>query len=350
MPLKLVPPRAGRSPNYTVRGSHLGVDVNRSTKTPEKGTAQALLRRWQADIERGAIARPGERTFLDAIVSYMKHGGDSRFLGSYDDDTGTWSGIAGRLGALPLSAVDQDTMNETAIALLPEATPATRNRQVYTPIVAVLHHAGVDRRFARPKGWRGEQRVDWMQPEQAFRLIGAAREQNVEFAVFLTLLLYTGMRLGEALGLTCNRVSLAEAWASVPTTKNGDPRMVYLPPAAIAALANHPRGIERGGARLFRFRKCGRLYTWLGNARDAAEAYDDELAFVSFHTFRHTWATWMRRYGKLDTTGLVATRAWRDRQSAARYEHVVVSEEARKADLLPVGNPWNQSGKRRKRG
>ena len=43
----------------------------------------------------------------------------------------------------------------------------------------------------------------------------------------------------------------------------------------------------------------------------------------------------MRRFGGLDTKGLIATGAWKDRKSADRYEHVVVSEEARKAVLLP---------------
>jgi hypothetical protein len=44
----------------------------------------------------------------------------------------------------------------------------------------------------------------------------------------------------------------------------------------------------------------------------------------------------MRRYGGLDTSGLTETGRWRDRSSAARYEHLDVTEEARKADLLPV--------------
>jgi hypothetical protein len=44
----------------------------------------------------------------------------------------------------------------------------------------------------------------------------------------------------------------------------------------------------------------------------------------------------MRRYAGLDTKGLVATGAWKDRKSADRYEHVVVSEEARRAELLPT--------------
>jgi integrase len=61
--------------------------------------------------------------------------------------------------------------------------------------------------------------------------------------------------------------------------------------------------------------------------------------WVNFHTFRHTWATWMRRYGGLDTKGLVATRNWRDERSASRYAHAVTSEEWSRVELLPaVGN------------
>jgi hypothetical protein len=56
---------------------------------------------------------------------------------------------------------------------------------------------------------------------------------------------------------------------------------------------------------------------------------------AAFHLLRHTYATWMRRYGKLDTKGLVAAGAWRDRKSADRYEHTVPTEEARRADFLP---------------
>jgi integrase len=55
-----------------------------------------------------------------------------------------------------------------------------------------------------------------------------------------------------------------------------------------------------------------------------------------FHLFRHTWATWMRRYGGLDTSGLLETGARHDRSSAARYEHLDATEEAQKANLLPV--------------
>jgi integrase len=59
------------------------------------------------------------------------------------------------------------------------------------------------------------------------------------------------------------------------------------------------------------------------------------LAFVGFHTFRHTWATWMRRYGGADIQGLAETKNWRDPKSAARYSHVVAREEWDRVDSLP---------------
>lgn len=61
------------------------------------------------------------------------------------------------------------------------------------------------------------------------------------------------------------------------------------------------------------------------------------LDSVNFHTFCHTYATWMRRYAGRDTKGLVGTGRWRSEQSASRYAHVVPSEDARAAVDLPVG-------------
>jgi hypothetical protein len=61
-----------------------------------------------------------------------------------------------------------------------------------------------------------------------------------------------------------------------------------------------------------------------------------ELDWVNFHTFCHTYGTWMRRYGGLDTRGLVETGRWKSEQSPARYAHAVAGEAAHKAALLPV--------------
>lgn len=347
MPLKLVPPRKGKSPNYRIRGTYLGQYVDRTTGTPVEATAKQFLAALKREIERGRLAEPvseepKETVFEEAALAYLKTGGDGKYLGKFDPKARVWiGGVIPHLIGTPLSEITQQRIDAIAAEMYPHASAATRNRHVYTPISAVLKHAGRDFKVKRPKGWRGSQRVTWLDPKDAFVMLEKAKAEDYEFGIFLTFLLYTGSRLNEALELTCDRVSLAENFAYYPKTKNDDPRAVYLPHYLVGEMANHPRGMDRGKQRVFRFRKCGRLYTLMGKVK---EATGPSVSDVTFHTYRHTWATWMRRYAGLDTRGLLATGTWRDAVSARRYEHVVASEESKKADLLPT--PVNKKGKR----
>jgi len=78
MPLKLVPPRPGKTSYWSVRGTYLGQYVDRSTKAVKRSVAKQMLEKWQRDIERNEFAVAGEATFLSASVSYMQAGGDRR--------------------------------------------------------------------------------------------------------------------------------------------------------------------------------------------------------------------------------------------------------------------------------
>jgi integrase len=161
-------------------------------------------------------------------------------------------------------------------------------------------------------------------------LLTAAENVEPRFGVLCVFLLYTGCRLSEALRLTWADVQLEEGFAYVGRTKNGDPRAVHLPAGVVTAIKALPD--VRG--RVFPMHKGGRLYAMLRTAAERAAVQIPDR--VAFHIFRHTYGSWMRRYAGLDTTGLVATGAWKSRQAASVYEHAVTSEEARKADLLPT--------------
>lgn len=344
MPIKLIPPRPGKTPNYYIRGTYLGQYVDESTGTPKQEVARQFRRQTIEAIERGAFesrkAVKKAPTFLDAAISYINAGGERRFIGEFDEDTGEWKpGLITHFGETKLRDINQQSIDEGAVALYPTATAATRNRQVYTPMSAILKHSGVHIPIKRPKGAQGKARVAWCQPDQLFRLLAAAEKVDIEFGIFLAFLAYTGCRLSDGLNLTCDRLQLNHAFAYLDETKNDEPRGVYLPPYLVSALANHPNGLDRGNRRVFKFRKNGYLYNTMAKARKDA---GPDLAFVTFHTLSHTWATWMRRYAGLDTRGLVGTGRWKDQKSAARYEHVVVSEESRKADLLPTPNRRKQ--------
>jgi integrase len=321
VPLKLVPPRQDNSPYWTIRGTYLGRYVNRSTKARKRALAATVLKQFERDIESGRLAERGEPTFASAALAYMKAGGERTYVRKLLD----------HFGDTPMSRIGQAEVDSAAIALYPEGTAATRNRQVYTPVSAIMRHVGARIDLRRPAGSAGSKSTAWLWPEQAEAIFAQAEKLNPEFAALLITLCYTGMRLGEALGLTWNDTRLQDGFAYVPDTKNSEPRAVFLPPVVVAALGNLNRGNTK---KVFRFQKSGHLYSLLRAV--AFKAGVDLPERSAFHIFRHTYATWMRRYAGLDTKGLVATGAWKDRKSADRYEHVQVSEEARKAVLLPT--------------
>lgn len=329
MPLKLYPPDAkAKRPNWRIRGTYLGVSVERSTGTSEKRLAIKALAKIKDEIERGAFATPGVATFASAAALYMRNGGETRFM----------EPLLLHFGEKPLPAIDQQAIDAAAASIYPTATNATRNRQVYTPVSSALKAAGVTLPLKRPKGARGSVRLHWLRPNDAMALLDAADAINPRFGALLTFLLYTGCRLSEALRLTPADLHLSEAFAYIRETKNGSPLPVHLTPSVVAALAN----IDTT-ERVFGWHKSGRLYKWLDDVAKAAGVTIPPG--IAFHIFRHTYGAWMRRYGKLDTSGLLATRRWKSRQAAAVYEHADASEASLRADIFPARSKLGRGGR-----
>jgi integrase len=326
--LKLIPPRKGKTQNWYIRGTYLGQSVNQSTRTGKRKVAEEIRKELERSIERGLInLKKSIPTFAEAAIAYMNADGERRFL----------EPLLHYFRNTPLSDIGQIEIDNAAVTLYPNSGAPTRNRQVYSPISAVLKHAGVQTKIKRPKGWRGESRPEYFRrPNEAFALLHAATELHGSFGALCTFLLYTGCRLSEALKLRPGDLDLNRATALVRTTKNGQPRMVHLPPLVVVALGN----IRFGEQTVFGFSKGGRLYKLLEQAEErAGVSIPDGIAF---HIFRHTYGAWMRRFVGMDTSALIGTGAWKSRQAAQVYEHVDASEEARKADLLPT--PTRQQG------
>ena len=328
MPLKVVEPREGKTKNWYIRGTYLGIYVDRSSGSPRKSVAKRKLAKIQGQIERGEFSGAAKDTFLGAAIAYMKGGGEKRYL----------KPLIEYFGAEPLARIDQAAIDQAAARLYPpgvteEATPhnATLNRQVYTPVSSVLRAAGKPLLLSRPKQPKGN--LDWIEPGEAAVWLEAA---PLKLKRFTQHLLYTGCRITETCDLRGRSINLRQSLAYVGMTKNGDPRAVHLPPALKAVL------------RDMKLSPGERVYGY----RDRWEVYDDwnplrsELDFPKWwtpHTACHTWATWMRQYAAQDLRGLLGTGRWRDLKSVLRYQHVVTSQESRAADLLPnLENPWTK--------
>jgi hypothetical protein len=134
MPLKLIPPRAGKTPNYTVRGTYRRVYVERTTGTPDKRQAGQFLKDIKEAIERGdyaakpeaAVEAPRPPTFADAALAYLRAGGERKYISPIIEATG-----AHALRDKLLSEIDQIAIDNAANELHPGAPATTTNRQFY---------------------------------------------------------------------------------------------------------------------------------------------------------------------------------------------------------------------------
>jgi integrase len=240
MPLKLVDPRKDKSPNYSVRGTYLGQHVYKTCGTDRRSIALKQLKDIEGQIERGewgATAQSGSvATFATAALRYLETGHRRRYVAK----------LVKHYGDTPLTDFNQNMIDDGAVELFPNVLPVTRNTVFYTPLSAILHHAGIEMKIRRPKDSKGRIITDALTQEDAFAIIAAAEFFDPEYALLLKFLLYTGVRLGEALRLTWDDLRLPEQAAMVRFTKNGEPRALQLRNDLCAGLGAHKRSTAPG--------------------------------------------------------------------------------------------------------
>src|SRR5262249_3307622 len=136
--------------------------------------------------------------------------------------------------------IDQIALDTLAAELYPKGSAATRNRQVYTPVSAVLKHVGIEKKFRRPRGSQGNKSTSWLEPDQAFAGLDAADAIDLEFGLLCEILLYTGMRLDEALTRHLRHLRLDRAFLYLTDSKTGEPRGCHLPPELVLRFQAQP--------------------------------------------------------------------------------------------------------------
>jgi len=310
---------------FYARGTYLGVSLDRSTGVSDRKEAEVLLAKIQKQIFNRESGRAAGPSFAEAALTYMKAGGERRFL----------EPVLRHFGDTPVDAIDQNAVTRAALILYPEATPSTRNRQVITVVSAVLKMAGISRKFHRPKP--PPENVRWLTQEEAGRLIEACSPHLRPLVIFL---LYTGARAGEALWLDWRNVDLGRAHVSFPKTKNGTARGVPLHPNLIAALASlkhrdgevfrRPDGEPYERPRGDDDRSAGsKIGTAFGGALKRAGIKDFRV-----HDCRHTWASWHYREHR-DLIALQRLGGWKTLSMVTRYAHQNSETDRDSINALP---------------
>jgi integrase len=137
-----------------------------------------------------------------------------------------------------------------------------------------------------------EGRLRWLTEDEATRLLAACRKsRNAALADLVEFCLFTGVRQGEALGLTWDRVDRSRGVVRLELTKSGRRREVPLGLNADAVLARR----WTDGAKGYVFGSC--KWNSFRSAWEAALAAAGIESF-RFHDLRHTFASWLVQRGR----------------------------------------------------
>jgi integrase/recombinase XerD len=295
--LKLVK-RPG-SDHWYLRGTVRGQPVFETTGTDDKKSAEAIRIKREARLLKDSIhGKEASITFAEAALNYLAGGGSARFLGEEID--GVWTGLIGHFYDVQLHTITQDDLNKAADKLYPNTQHDTKNRQAFTPFIAVWNSALPDnpRKWKRPKKPKGTTAVRLKPIRAGTKPVAYERaaqfvlEMSPANAMVMTGLFYTGMRPIELFVLSDAMVNVPGRWITLDNTKIGEPRGIPIHEFLVPLLTAL---VERGGI-LFRSPRgtpypvrediSGQMKTAIRGARSRSG-----IGGISPYTARHTVST-----------------------------------------------------------
>lgn len=224
--------------------------VYKSTGVADEKQAEIIRVRTEARLTEELLhGKKHMATFEEAMVSYLENGGSNRFMTPLHE----------RFARRKLKDITQDDLDTAARVLYPTSNPETRNRQCYTPFIAVWNRA-VQNGWAEPRQWSRPKKIKGTNVVRLTKKRAGTHPVTYDYAapfiaamspapaMLMTTLFYTGMRPIELFSLEAGDVNVEGRWITLTKTKTGEPRGVpineFLVPLLTALVA-------RGGV-LFR--------------------------------------------------------------------------------------------------
>lgn len=308
MPLKIYK----RGEVYHFRGTVAGRRLRGSTGTSVKDEALKFAVEFEARQRQGNLYGPqAVLTFAQAALLYLKSEKSTRFIGK----------VASYWKNTPVRQINGGAVRQAAIFLHPNASGATRNRQVIVPTQAIINFAAsLDlcphlkvKRFPVVTKRKQPATMQWVESFQA-----VASPHLGALACFMFL---TGARVSEALSVTWNDIDLSERRATIRQGKlGGEERRAHLPPALVAAIANIPSNRDPR-AKVFQYSSRDTAKPlWRSAIKRAG------IKPLSFHACRHGFATAMLHAG-VDPITVAKLGGWKDAKHVfSTYGHAMLDD------------------------
>jgi integrase len=305
----------------------------RSTGTPDVSQArkfvEALIDAAYEDLTKDVEKRDGI-TFNEAVISYIKSSNgwaNKQYLPR----------IVEEIGDMPIVSIKQKCIDDLAEKLYPGRTAATLNRQIYTPVCAVLNAAASDDytapRIKRPKGHLPPSNFKRPSKDWWARVLPECPPNLVAFVLFCRL---HGRRTGEACRITPSDID-AESWqVTVLDTKGKQEIRIKLSQPVINALDLYPWRLNK---YVFGFSSRWSVYKPLRNACERAGVEYSRPK----DSGRHSWASGLLDQGKTLKEVKEAGR-WKTMEAVGIYSHLErsrVDDEARN-----IGENWAEKNLR----
>lgn len=295
--------------------------IERGPGSPTRSACQALCDQLNRLYEERASAVKRPLTFSRAVTNYITSGGEARFL---------TDAIMTRIGLRQCSDIDDTVMSDLSRELFPNATPATVNRQLYTPVIAVLSMAAKGGHcphptLTRPRGHDKAPPIT-IPAEDWFALIEPHCSRKL-WALLLVLTLH-GRRPKELLLLPPAAYDRGAGTLSIPDSKTGTPVLVRLAPICIEAI-DDMLAAKHADRRANKDVLFGYLYSCRRNVlrdiRKAATAAD--ATYHGAHAIgRHSFATRLLNDG-YSVKHVMDAAGWSsERMLMRRYGHLAKSE------------------------
>jgi integrase len=316
----IAPGERKRNPYWLARGQHpvTGRSVEISTKTRDKAAARRFAQEIWIGLAKSSPPRPGEAISFERMARLYAEFKDLDLddpksnLGRMRDDAVRLNRLIAVLGRDMVSDIGQARIVEVANQLCPGLSPATKNRDVVTPIAAALHYAAE----CEYRPWLRVRRFREAQPETravtmgiAAKLMTAASEGPQQ--LLLLWLFRHGTRITQTLGIKWSDISLTEQTFRLYDKKARKWQVFPLHPEVFEQLAEIP-GSDRTG-NLWPWSSKASIYHWTGPL--AAKL---GIKFTP-HMARHSLGTWLNAQGEGLRT-IMAALGHNNPKSSVRYQ------------------------------
>lgn len=318
---------------WWIDGSIDGQRVRESTRTSVRKQAEEIAAKRERDLHKEQVfGSEAVLTFGAATGLYLDAGKSSRYLAPI---FAVWEGKL-------VKDIKPGNVHDLARQLYPEGAPATLNRQVLSPVQAIINHAAKRGlcspvRIERHKVPKAEKRVASMEWLKAF--MANASPHLGALAQFMAM---TGSRISNATALDWKDVDLRQRTATLRDTKNGDDHVVTLPSPLVVTLAN----LEHRKGKVFLYKGRQSVQTaWL-----SAEARAKIPHIPPHDAGRRLFATIMIRSG-VDHVTVAKAGGWKSPRMVvevyAQPDDPRQAVDATFGTPAPIGTPAAQPHNKR---